>query len=84
MIMTTTTPTRRSTLHGIAAGLALPALATITDDADAELIRACGGIVVAQTRLNALYKVRRAHSRPRKAQSPNWTPSTNNNPTWLI
>jgi hypothetical protein len=31
---------------------------TTTDDADAELIRACGEIVAAQAKIDALYKVR--------------------------
>ena len=57
--MTATTPTRRTAL-AIAAGLAMPALASAkpNDSADAELIRACGQIVVAQTRIDALDKVR--------------------------
>ena len=37
-------------------------------DADAELIRLCGEIVAGQTRLNALYKVRRTYEDERRTE----------------
>ena len=37
-------------------------------DADAELIRPCGEIVAGQTRLNALYKVRRTYEDERRTE----------------
>jgi hypothetical protein len=60
-----TNPTRRSTLRGIslatiAAGLAVPALASTKPDdgADAELIQLCGEIIALKPKRDAVFAVR--------------------------
>jgi hypothetical protein len=60
---------RSAGLAAIATGPGVPPLASAgPGDADAELIRLCGEIVAGQTRLNALYKVRRTYEDERRTE----------------